>query len=66
MKFADKICPAVLHNLDNADPVVIPALWECALHTLKTIEVFASCYLMFHCYLLMISYLGLLAESQYS
>ncbi|ELT92500.1 hypothetical protein CAPTEDRAFT_134741 [Capitella teleta] len=37
VKFADKICPAVLHNLDNSDPVVVAALWECALNALKAI-----------------------------
>ena len=37
--YADKICPLVLHNLDESDPAVCPALWEAALYTISTIEV---------------------------
>ncbi len=36
---ADKLCPLVLHNLDETDPVVCPALWEAVLYMVTAIEV---------------------------
>lgn len=40
-EFADKLCPLVLHNLDESDPIICRALWEAVLHTLATVEVSA-------------------------
>ena len=38
-QFADKICPQVLHNLGESDPLVCPALWEAALYVVSVIPV---------------------------
>ena len=43
-QYADKICPAVLHNLDESDPTVCPSLWEAVLYTISTTEVNLSSY----------------------
>ena len=41
-EFADTICPVVLHNLDESDPLISPNLWEAVLYTITTIQV--GCY----------------------
>lgn len=39
VEYTEKICPLVLHNLDESEPLICPRLWEAVLYTIKTIEV---------------------------
>ena len=34
---ADKLCPLVLHHLDDSDPVVCGPLWQAVLYTVSTV-----------------------------
>lgn len=36
---AARICPAVLLSIDDADPAVLPPVWEAVLHVVSTIPV---------------------------
>ncbi len=48
--YADKICPLALHNLDESDPAICPALWEATLYCVTTIEVRKShCLFIYIC-----------------
>lgn len=33
------LCPAVLLNIDDTDPAVLPSVWEAVLHVVSTVPV---------------------------
>ncbi|XP_064628174.1 E3 ubiquitin-protein ligase listerin-like [Lineus longissimus] len=37
-RYADKICPLVMHHVDESDPLICPPLWEAVLFTITKIE----------------------------
>lgn len=36
---ATLLCPAVLLNIDDTDPAVLPSVWEAVLHVVSTVPV---------------------------